>query len=175
MLNDFKKNPRDAAAWNSWVAQRTARKPVFCACGCGNKIRPNNQWGMCRKGVNDRGVPLKASGYVKGITSKDLTKKIAADFRAKHAPDWKPEKFPYVKKKADWTDQRKSPRHRIAKGNRMSKKCLSCCGNFLSEGPHNRICDACKTTSAWQAGCGGDFSRGAWAGQGMLTSSTGAP
>lgn len=33
------------------------------------------------------------------------------------------------------------------------RKCLTCEGQFLSDGPYNRICDTCREGSAWKSGC----------------------
>jgi hypothetical protein len=37
------------------------------------------------------------------------------------------------------------------------RKCLGCQREFQSEGPHHRVCHACKGSNAWQAGIG-DYS-----------------
>lgn len=37
------------------------------------------------------------------------------------------------------------------------RQCLACRREFQSEGPHHRVCHACKGSNAWQAGIG-DYS-----------------
>lgn len=48
---------------------------------------------------------------------------------------------------------------RIARNRQeMTKRnCLSCSAPFMSDGPGNRICMACKDTSAWRSGCSYGF------------------
>lgn len=36
--------------------------------------------------------------------------------------------------------------------NIIRRRCLSCNQDFMSEGPHNRVCQPCKSHEAWQAG-----------------------
>lgn len=59
------------------------------------------------------------------------------------------------KQMATWTDNRKSLR---APSRKKIIPCLGCGDDFKSEGSHHRICDCCKSTSAWRGGGAGDYS-----------------
>ena len=46
----------------------------------------------------------------------------------------------------------KIPSIRTRKREKIKRNCMMCSKEFLSEGNHNRICDACKLTEEWEMG-----------------------
>lgn len=54
----------------------------------------------------------------------------------------------------NYSNQSVHYRTKTKKANRKTEKrnCLCCGKPFDSEGIHNRVCDDCKSTSAWRSG-----------------------
>ena len=58
-----------------------------------------------------------------------------------------------LKEKAEYTEMWKTGyKKEKPKINKKKRECMSCYQPFISEGIHNRVCLACKSTGYWQTG-----------------------
>lgn len=67
---------------------------------------------------------------------------------------------PANEQKATWVDERRSPR---VGSKKILMPCMTCGEKFKSQDKSkHRICDCCKSSSAWRAGENNDYSTGSW-------------
>ncbi len=129
---------------------------------CKKGIGAPNQWEHCYGCLRKiYGISVQVNGRVANMSfleNRDFRKK----FREQHGLADKRRELSgaaYGARRNTYLDDFRKPPMRAS--TKSTRRCLGPCEkDFLSDGPHNRLCVSCKNTDAWEHGNIHDYSTG---------------